>query len=112
MPNFGAPIAPFVSAVVQTEVQNLLVTYEPQMAADFVTDALVPPLIIAGILMGGGVHYCHAKIALRAVQNEIQLPMRYAAQCPTLNAVSSGTVICDLVSSYANCILIERLHKF
>ena len=38
VPTFCAPIAPYVSAVAQTEVHNLLVTFEPQMAlaADFV----------------------------------------------------------------------------
>jgi len=82
------------------------------MAAAFAAGAAPAPFVpAAALLVFGGVLFHHSKIALLAVQGEIQTSAWFAAHCPALAAVPSGNVICDLICTYGNCVVSTRLRK-
>ena len=111
-PYFGNPLAPFVAPAAQADVLSVLSTFAPLMAAAFAAGAAPAPFVpAAALLVFGGVHFHHSKIALLAVQGEIQTSAWFAAHCPALAAVPSGNVICDLICTYGNCVVSTRLRK-
>jgi hypothetical protein len=112
IPMFGHPLAQFVPLNVQAEVWNLLATFEPLLAASFVPGAALPAFVNLQVLPVGGIEYHHSKIAIQAVQDEIVSLPRFAAACPALALVPSGSVICDLLIQYARCNIIQCLRKF
>lgn len=112
IPLFGHPLANFVPPNVQAEVWNLLATFAPLLAASFVPGAALPAFVNLQVLPVGGFKYRHAKMAVQAVQDEIVSLPRFAAACPGLALVPSGSVVCDLVIQYAHCNIIQRLRKF
>lgn len=108
----GEALSSFVPYPAQDEVWGLLMTYSKLVASDFVDGAPLAPFVGAKHpLPHLAVHFHHAKIALQAVQDEIESLAHYADACPALAAVSSGTVICDLGIQYGNCNIAKRLRR-
>ncbi len=108
-PNFGPWFNPYVGIGAQGEVHGLLETYRPlTAAANFNVGAF--PAFAFGV--GPFYQYHHSKIALYAVQAEIENPTQYLASCPILAGLPSGNTICDLQMNYANCAIVLRLRKF
>jgi hypothetical protein len=111
-PHFGSPISPYISPTAQLEVYNLLATFQQRVAADFKPNANIFPYLQAAFpLLGGGIQYHHAKIAIHAVQMEIQGLARFGPNCPALSALPPGHTICDLRIIYANVIILLRVRK-
>jgi hypothetical protein len=108
-PSFGHPLYPYVPVATQVEVYNMLSTFQPLLAADFVVGAF--PFIPAIFPVPAGFHFHHAKIAIQAVQEEIQNVARFANQCPEISAIQPGQIVCDLTITYANAIVVTRIHK-
>jgi hypothetical protein len=111
-PNFGHPMYPYINPVIQIEVFNLLATYQPLAAADFLPGVVIPFVIAQFPIIGGGIQFHHAKIAIQAVQSEIQNLLIFNNNCPGLTSLPSGQVICDLSIFYANAVVVTRLSKF
>ena len=112
-PNFGHPLYPYIPPNIQVEVYNLLTTYQPLVAASFHPGAAQFPFIVANLpILGGGVQYHHAKIAIHALYMEIQQISTFAANCPGIASLVSGQIICDLNIMYANAVVVIRLRKF
>jgi hypothetical protein len=112
IPQFGPLAFPYVPVAVQLEVYDLLQSFQPLVADDFLPGAGPIALIAAPVLVLGGFRYHHSKIACYAVQEEIQRPHRTAAPLPGLHSLPSGQVICDLNLIFANCIVVIRIRKF
>lgn len=108
-PSFGNPLYPYVPHATQVEVYNLLSTFQPLDAASIFAGGFA--FIPAVFPIPGGFQYHHAKIAIQAVQQEIQTVGIFAAQCPGLSALLSGQVICDLTITYGNVVIETRIHK-
>ena len=109
-PAFGNPLFPYIPVNTQIEVYNLLETFRSLRAADIVAGGF--PFIPAVFPVLGGLRYHHAKIAIQAVQEEIQTVAIFAAQCPGIVALPSGNTICDLTVTYANALVVTRIRKF
>lgn len=109
-PGFGHPLSPYISVNTQVEVYNLLETFRPLAAANIVAGGF--PHIPAVFPVLGGMQYHHAKIAIQAVQEEMQTTALFAAQCPGIVALPSGNTICDLTITYANIVIVTRIRKF
>lgn len=56
--------------------------------------------------------YHHAKMAIQAVQQEIQSAAIFAVQCSGIVALPYGNTICDLTATYANIVVVTRIRKF
>lgn len=111
-PYFGRAQAPCVTVAAQDDVWSLLETYSRLLAPDFIIGARVLPFFEARHpLPLCAVHFRHAKIALQAVQDEIESLAFFAAECPALAAVPSGATICDLAIQYGNCNIGKRLRR-
>ena len=110
--SFGPILHPYVSPPIQVEVQDILSSFQPLMAADFLPGAGPVVRIPAPALVLGGFQFQQAKIACLAVVEEIQLPNRIGAALVGINSVPSGQVICDLNLTYANCVVVIRIRKF
>ena len=108
-PNFGPCFNPYVEAAAQGEVHCLLETYRPLTAAANFNTGIFPPFALGA---GPFYRYNHSKIALHAVQAEIENPTQYLANCPILVGLPAGSTICDLQMNYANYAVVVRLCKF
>ena len=111
-PMFGGPHYSFIPPLIQREVYNLLLTFQPLVQANFVPGAGIPPFIQAALSVPAGVRYHHCKIAIQAVQEELQTVNLFAAQCPGLAQLASGQIICDLEIRYKHTIIIIRIRKW
>lgn len=90
-----------------------MATYQPLVAANFRPGAAQFPFIVANLpFIGGGIQYHHAKIAIHALQMEIQGIPTFAVNCPGIASLVSGQIICDLNITYANALVVIRLRKF
>lgn len=108
-PNFGPWFNPYVGLEAQGEVHGLLETYRPLTAAANFNTGVFPPFALG---TGPFYQYNHSRIALHAVQAEIENPTQYLANCPILAGMIGGNTICDLQMNYANCAVVLRLRKF
>eukprot|EP00981_Chlorochromonas_danica_P011964 scaffold4358_cov177-Ochromonas_danica.AAC.18 len=108
-PNFGPWFNQFVGMGAQGEVHGLLETYRTLAAAANFNVGVYPPFVVG---VGPFYQYQHSKIALHAVQAEIENPTQYLANCPILAGLPGGNPICDLQMNYANCAVVLRLRKF
>lgn len=108
-PGFGHPLFPYIPVNTQVEVYNLLNTFKSLDAADIAAGGFPYNPAVFPVL--GGMQYDHAKIAIQAVQEEIQTAARFAAQCPGIVALPSGNTICDLTTTYANVVIVTRIRK-
>lgn len=102
-PNFGLPTTPYVEAVVQQEIYQLLTTYRSVMPNQ------ATKLLPAIIPIGGGVQFCHA-ISIHRVIEEIENSNPVHA-LPGLTNIDRGTVICDMNIVFANCNVVRRICK-
>mmetsp|Transcript_16452 Transcript_16452/g.27563 ORF Transcript_16452/g.27563 Transcript_16452/m.27563 type:complete len:173 (+) Transcript_16452:2034-2552(+) len=109
-PGFGHPLFPYIPVNTQVEVYNLLETFRSLTAANIVAGGF--PHIPAVFPVLGGMQYHHAKIAIQAVQEEMQTAALFAVQCPGIVALPSGNTICDLTITYANIVIVTRIRKF
>ncbi len=105
-PSFGPWFNQYIGSRAQGEVHGLLETYRP--LTNF-NAGVFPPF---GVGVGPFYQYHHSKIALQAIQAEIENPTQYLANCPILAGLPGGNTICDLQMTYANCAVVLRLRKF
>jgi hypothetical protein len=108
-PGFGHPLYPYVPVATQLEVYNILSTFRPLATADFVGGVF--PFIPAVFPIFGGFRYNRAKIAIQAVQEELQTVALFSNQCPGIAAIQPGQIICDLTITYANVVIVTRIRK-
>lgn len=111
LPQFGPLAYPYVPLAVQLEVYDILQSFQPLLAADFLPRAGPVPLLPAPVHVIGGFQYHHGT-ACSAVHEEIQRPHRINFPFPGLRSLPSGQVICDVNLTFANCIVVIRLRKF
>ena len=104
-PAFGHPLHPYLSPQAQVEVFDMLATYQPLR-----TSELDVPFVTATFPIEGGFQY-QTHRAIQSVQEQIQNPTRFAANCPCLCATTSGSIVCDLSIIYANAVIVLRIHK-
>lgn len=109
---FGPPIAPFGTPASQTEILNILNSYQPLLKADFAPGAVIQwrPLPATGAPLGG-FQFHHAQIALQRVQQEIENPSIFAAQCPSILGIGPAQNLCDFQILYSNCVVARRLRR-
>ena len=106
------PVYPFVSHLIQREVHDILLTFQPLLKANFAPGAVNPPFIQGIFPVLGGVRFHHCKIAIQAVQEELQTVNLFAAQCPGLAQLVPGQIICDLEIRYRDNIIVVRIRKY
>ena len=104
IPNYGMP--QYSSLEVQLEVGNIFRSYQPPPAEDFIAR---PITITSQVYPGHGAwHYRNAQIPITAVISRIQNP---GPQCPFINSLPVGNLICTLNILCASTVIVMHVHR-
>ena len=107
-PTFGHPLHPYLSPQARVEVFDMLATYQQLRSSGLAPNDV--SFVAATFPIEGGFQY-QTHRALKSVQEQIQNPTHFAANCPYLCATTRGSILCDLSIIYANAVIVLRIHK-
>lgn len=113
-PLFGSLRDPYVSPLGQTEVFNVLATFQSPHSEAIQGEGGAINLPFARAMFplpGGGVHFHDSKVKVRAALEEIQQLARFRSECPELASLPGGQTICDMVIRFSGIMVILPLRK-